>query len=81
MFGRKSPFEKELAQRVGAERAADIVKELGSELVNSALLKKLAGDAAEIVATIVRFKGPGASAHEIAREFVTQLKRGVDEMG
>jgi len=70
-----SEFERELAHRIGEDRATAIARELGSELLSNPLLQRGAADAAEAAATIARFRGPSASPHEIAAEFVDRLSR------
>jgi HEAT repeat protein len=75
MLGRKSEFEKELGRRIGADRAAEISRELGKEIVSNPIIKRGADTAAEAVALIAQHRGPEASAHEIAAEFVEQLSR------
>jgi hypothetical protein len=75
MFGRKSELERELAQRIGAERAADIVRDLGREIVNNPIIKRSPEVAAEALAVIARHRGPTASSREIAAEFVDGLMK------
>lgn len=74
MFG-KSRFEKELGSRIGAERAAEIARELGDELLSNPVMERGADVAAEAAAQIATFRGAGASAHEIAAEFVERLSK------
>jgi hypothetical protein len=79
MFGGKSAFEKELGKRIGADRAAEIARELGKEILSNPIMKRGADTAAEAVEMIARHRGPGASAHEIAAEFVNGLSKQMDQ--
>jgi hypothetical protein len=71
-------FEIELAKRIGAGRAAEIIRELGGEIISNPILSRSPAKTAEAIAHIATFRGPLASAHEIAAEFVQRLSEQLD---
>lgn len=75
LFGKKqtSKFEVELAGRLGAERAAEIVRELGPDIVKNPVIDRSPDLAAEAIKGIAMLRGAAASPHEIAGDFVQQL--------
>jgi len=72
-MGSRAKLEVELANRLGAERAAAIVRELGRDIVTNPIIERSPAVAAEAVARIARMRGSVASAHEIAAEFVQRM--------
>jgi len=75
MLGRQTKFEKELATRIGRDRAKEIVRELGKNVVSGPLFKAGPDVVAETVARMAVFYGPEASARLIASEVVREFSQ------
>lgn len=72
-FRRTSRFEKKLAASLGAERAAEIVRELGPDIVKNPVIDRSPDLAAEAIKGIAMLRGAVASPHEIPGDFVKRL--------
>lgn len=81
-FGFANEFERVLADLIGNERAADIARELGGEILSLPVMRRRGTVAAEAVAAIAQHQGSNASANAIAAEFVQRtldlLSKGID---
>jgi hypothetical protein len=80
MLGRRTEFEKELAKRIGPDRARQIVRELGRDVVSSQLFRAGPEVVAETVGRMASFYGSEASARLIASEVKREFSKIIEEV-